>query len=53
MSNEGFKRWTFMSVQLWGELPHGSWKIIIRSNVLNDIKSTGNFFLLSLSLFFD
>lgn len=30
-SNEGFKRWSFMTVQLWGEMPRGDWKLLVAS----------------------
>ncbi len=26
-SKDGFKSWTFMTVQLWGESPRGTWKM--------------------------
>lgn len=26
-SSQGLKRWAFMTVQLWGESPHGEWKL--------------------------
>ena len=32
-SMEGFKNWTFMSVQNWGENPRGTWKMKIRDRV--------------------
>ncbi|CAF1328959.1 unnamed protein product [Adineta steineri] len=27
MSNKGFQDWPFLTVQLWGEVPHGQWKL--------------------------
>ncbi len=26
-SNQGFTNWAFLTVQLWGENPHGQWKL--------------------------
>ncbi|CAF2682786.1 unnamed protein product [Rotaria sp. Silwood2] len=31
-SNKGFQDWPFLTVQLWGEVPHGQWKLEIRNN---------------------
>jgi subtilisin-like proprotein convertase family protein len=31
-SPDGFKRWTFMTVQLWGEFPKGDWKLTVFSS---------------------
>jgi subtilisin-like proprotein convertase family protein len=31
LSPDGFKRWTFMSVQSWGEFPAGDWKLTVMS----------------------
>jgi len=28
-SNKGFQDWPFLTVQLWGEVPHGQWKLEI------------------------
>ncbi|CAF3488551.1 unnamed protein product [Rotaria sp. Silwood1] len=28
-SNKGFQDWPFLTVQLWGEVPHGQWKLQI------------------------
>ncbi|UJR30781.1 hypothetical protein I4U23_018301 [Adineta vaga] len=28
-SNKGFQEWPFLTVQLWGEVPHGYWKLQI------------------------
>ena len=41
VSADGFKRWSFMSVQLWGELPRGDWKLMVKSNQINNIRSVG------------
>lgn len=30
-SPDGFKRWTFMTVQLWGEFPKGDWILTVSS----------------------
>jgi len=30
-SSDGFKKWTFMTVQLWGEHPIGEWKLEVNS----------------------
>jgi len=31
-SNKGFQDWPFLTVQLWGEIPHGPWKLQIVNN---------------------
>jgi len=31
-SGEGFKRWPFMTVQLWGEMAQGEWKLVVASS---------------------
>ncbi|CAI9733773.1 neuroendocrine convertase 1-like isoform X2 [Octopus vulgaris] len=33
-SSEGFKNWSFMSVQTWGEDPLGTWKLIVKDTEL-------------------
>lgn len=30
---EGYKNWPFMSVQTWGENPHGQWKLEVYDNL--------------------
>jgi hypothetical protein len=40
-SNQGFSNWPFLTVQLWGEKPHGQWKL----QVVNTGGGTGNFLL--------
>lgn len=29
MSPDGFKRWSFMTVHLWGEMPRGDWLLTV------------------------
>lgn len=32
-SEEGYQNWPFMSVQTWGETPHGRWKLKVFDDV--------------------
>ncbi|RNA00306.1 neuroendocrine convertase 1 [Brachionus plicatilis] len=32
MSQDGFRKWSFMSVQTWGEFPKGDWTLTIGSS---------------------
>lgn len=31
-SDQGFANWPFLTVQLWGEIPHGVWKLRVQSS---------------------
>ena len=42
IGEEGFKNWSFMTVQLWGEFARGFWKLVVRHDDIED----GNSFLL-------
>lgn len=35
---KGYKEWPFMSVQTWGERPHGNWLLKVWDDVSKEIR---------------